>query len=526
MSQAVQQIKDRLGIVEVVSSYLKLEKAGVNLKARCPFHQEKTPSFFVSPARGSYHCFGCHKGGDIFSFVEEIEGLDFMGALKVLADRAGVTLEREVFQADPEKQSLYDVLELAKRYYAEVLRRQPAALQYLAKRGLRPETVEKFGIGLAPSTAGGWQNLYNFLKQKGFAEGVMERAGLVLRSTKSGTVGRYFDRFRGRLMFPLHDSSGRVVGFSGRIWPPEAEKDPNAGGKYVNSPQTTLYDKGRLLYGLDQAKVEIRREDAVVLVEGQFDLIMSHQAGVANAVAVSGTALTTEHLNLLGRLTRNLIMAFDSDAAGVTAASRAIGLALDLSLEVKVAELPQGKDPAELILISPEKWRESVTGAKHIIDFLIGALEKKFSDRRELAHAIKKGVYGYVARLRERIDRAHFITKIAEATGLNETVIQTEIDEMMSALKQTSPPVPAPKVAARSRLELIEERLAKPEFLAAGEEAELKREKEIELLLKQRAEVTRELSQAEQNKNEEARQTSLRTILDISQKINNLKNNN
>lgn len=523
MSQAVEQIKDRLGIVEVVSSYLRLEKAGVNWKARCPFHQEKTPSFFVSPARGSYHCFGCHQGGDIFSFVEEMEGLDFMGALKVLADRAGVSLSQINLKSDDGKQALYDVLESAKRYYREELKHQPAAREYLIKRGLRPETIESFSIGFAPDA---WQNLYNFLKQKGFAEEVMERAGLILKSSKPGTVGRCFDRFRGRIMFPLLDSSGRVVGFSGRIFPPEAEKNPTSGGKYVNSPQTALYDKGRLLYGLDKAKVEIRRHDSVVLVEGQFDLIMSHQAGVANAVAVSGTALTHEHLNLLGRLTRNLIMAFDGDAAGVAAAGRAIGLALDLGLEVKVAELPSGVDPADLILSAPEKWQKGVAEARHIIDFLLDSLGKKIGDRRELAHAIKKEVYGYVSRLRERIDRAHFISKIAEVTGLNEAVVQTEIDEMMNAAKQMSPsPPPVAKLAARSRLELIEERLAQPEFLAEGEAKELAREREIEILLKQRFEATKQLISAEQDKNEAAKQESLKLILNLSQKINNLKNN-
>lgn len=520
MSQAVQQIKDRLGIVEVVSSYLKLEKAGVNLKARCPFHQEKSASFFVSPARGTYHCFGCHKGGDIFSFVEEIEGLDFLGALKVLADRAGVVLEAEVFKNDPEKQDLYNVLELAKRYYVEVLRRTPAAQAYLVERGVEPATSEIFGVGLAPAS---WQSLYNFLLQKGFSPAVMERAGLVIRSTKSDPAGRYFDRFRGRLMFPLGDSSGRVVGFSGRLWPPEREREPDAGGKYMNSPETTLYNKGRLLYGLDKAKVEIRRADAVVLVEGQFDLILSHQAGVAQAVAVSGTALTSEHLSWLGRLTRNLIMAFDADAAGLKAAARAIGLALDLGLEVKVATLPAGRDPADLIRENSAAWQTAVTEAKHVIDFLLGAMARQHSDKRELAHAIKREVYAYVARLRERIDRAHFVNQIALLTGLPEAVINEEIEAKRNGLPAAAV---APPQAERSRLALIEERLARPEFLAPGEEAELRREKEIELLTQERLVATQHLAEAERSGEVTKRQESLKQILDLAQKINHLKNNN
>lgn len=509
MSRAVEQIKDRLGIVEVIGSYLRLEKAGINYKARCPFHQEKTPSFFVSPARGGYYCFGCHQGGDIFSFVEAVEGLDFLGALKVLADRAGVVLDQSNFKRDPQKQSLYDVLELSKRYYREVLRRHPEAQKYLEGRGLKPETIESFGLGLAPEA---WQNLYNFLRQKGFSDETMDKAGLVIKSTRGSVGGRYYDRFRGRLMFPLADSSGRVVGFSGRVFPPEAEKNPNVGGKYVNSPQTELYDKGRILYGLDKAKVEIRRQDSVVLVEGQFDLIMSHQSGVANAVAVSGTALTKDHLELLGRLTHNLVMAFDGDAAGVAAASRAIGLALDLGLEVKVAELPPGVDPAELIQKDPDRWQKNVVEAKHVIDFLLGVLEKKQLDKRELAHAIKKEVYGYVGRLRERIDRAHFISKIASITGLNESVIEGDINE--SARPQPVESGKAGKsVVSRTRLELIEERLGVPEFLEPGELEILQKEKEIELL---KQELSRKVSGGKEE--------DLKSISELARKIDDLKN--
>ncbi len=331
-------------------------------------------------------------------------------------------------------------------------------------------------------------------------------------------------------MFPLTDASGRVVGFSGRIF--SAEGGPASGGpnsdvaKYVNSPQTALYDKGRMLYGLDKAKVAIRRADAVVLVEGQFDLIMSHQAGVTNAVAVSGTALTRGHLELLSRLTHNLVMAFDGDAAGITAASRAIGLALDLGLEVKVAELLSGVDPADLILTDAEKWRRQVTEAKHVIDFLLEALKTKIVDRRELAHAIKKEVYGYVSRLRERIDRAHFIAKIADATGLNESVIQSEIDELMIAARTTAPRVETPKSASRPRLELIEERLVKSEFLAAAEITELTKEREIEILLKRRFEATQNLAEVERGQDETAKQECLKLIHDLSLKINNLKNKN
>ena len=372
MSNTVQQIKDRLGIVEVVQTYLKLEKAGINYKARCPFHQEKTPSFFVSPARGSFYCFGCQRGGDILTFVQDIEGLDFMGALKLLAERAGVALEpvagRE-FGRDPERESILAALERAQQFYAAALEPATAPRAYLAERGLTAEIIKQFGLGWAPApAAGGWRALVDALRSAGVTEAVMEKAGLVIASRQPGSLGRYYDRFRSRLMFPLRDSSGRVVGFSGRIYPPD---QADQGGKYINSPETAVYQKSRVLYGFDRAKLAIRQADQAILVEGQFDLLLSHQAGLPNTVAVSGTALTEKHLEQIARLTKKVVMAFDGDRAGLAAADRAVRLALDLGLEVLAARLPGGQDPADLIRAAPADWRERVARAPPALYFFL-----------------------------------------------------------------------------------------------------------------------------------------------------------
>lgn len=532
MSAPVQQIKDRLGIVEVISGYLKLEKAGINYKARCPFHQEKTASFFVSPARNSFYCFGCNKGGDVFSFVEEIEGLDFVGALKVLAERAGVPLERSNFSQDPTRQSLFAILDTAKEFYRTTLADTPAAREYLARRGLTTETMEAWGLGFAPAE---WRAVHEQLRRAGFTDEVIEKSGLTIVARANpgqpGTTGRYYDRFRSRIMFPLADSSGRVVGFSGRVFPPDAP--PEAGGKYVNSPQTPLYDKSRLLYGFDRAKVAIRREDRAVLVEGQLDLLLSHQAGVTNAVAVSGTALTAHHLEALGRLTRNLVMAFDGDAAGIAAAARGIGLALEAGLEVRIARLPAGQDPADLIVADPTEWPRRVAGALHVIDFLLESVSERVRGERELAHALKREVYPYVARLRERIDQAHFIGKIAALTHLREEVIRADVAELAVRGNEGGSATLAsksPAVAAKSRLERIAERLAGLELLAGdpahdAEIAELRREQELERVREERLGLMKELAQAQARGDEATMKNLLERVQAISQKINTIKNN-
>ncbi|OHA86334.1 MAG: DNA primase, partial [Candidatus Zambryskibacteria bacterium GWB1_40_5] len=281
MSSSVDQIKSKIDIVSLISSYIKLEKAGTNYKGRCPFHNEKTPSFFVSPDRGSYYCFGCQAKGDIFTFVQEFEGLDFIGSLKVLADQAGVVLESYNVGEKTEKQRLHSVLEQAVFFYQKKFSDNKEAQDYLKNRGVSEKTIKDFRIGFAPAD---WRELFDYLSGREIGEKDMLAVGLIKQ--KEGTTS-YYDTFRGRIMFPINDSSGRPVGFSGRILVSD-DKSP----KYLNSPETVLFNKSEILFGLDKAKKDIRLRDYSILVEGQMDLIMLHQIGMTNAVASSGTALT------------------------------------------------------------------------------------------------------------------------------------------------------------------------------------------------------------------------------------------
>jgi len=425
MSSQVEQIKAKLGIVEIVGSYLKLEKAGSNFKACCPFHNEKTPSFFISPDRETYHCFGCNRGGDIFSFVQEIEGLDFFGALEVLAQKAGIELKPVDIKLKSENERFYAILEEATKFYHTALLQSLEAKQYVKNRQLTEETVRNFRIGYAKED---WSSLLNHLLQKGFKSEDIEKTGLIISSNQSlrHPGGRYYDRFRGRVMFPLSDVSGRTVGFSGRIVVASEREE----AKYINTPQTTLYDKSRLLFGYDKAKSEIRKKDFCVLVEGQMDLVSSHQAGVINTVAVSGTALTSYHLNLIKILTDNLVMAFDGDTAGISAARRGINIALSLGMEVKIALLPDGLDPADLVVQDKTEWISAIERATNVIDFYLSALARKNYDSRTLNKKVSEDVLPYIARLTNSIDQAKFVSKVASFVGTKDEPIWDELKKI------------------------------------------------------------------------------------------------
>jgi DNA primase len=461
MSSQTEQIKSKLSVVDVIGSYVKLEKAGGNFKARCPFHNEKTPSFYVSPSRDSFHCFGCNKGGDIFSFVQEIEGLDFLGALEVLAVRAGIELKPVDLKARSENERLYALLdEAAKHFHLKLLGSQEAK-QYLKDRHLTEETVRRFRLGFAKPD---WNSLGDFLTRKGFREEEIEKAGLAIRSSGSlrHAGGRYYDRFRGRIMFPLSDTSGRVVGFSGRLLAVDPEREE---AKYINTPQTALYDKSRVLFGYDKAKQSIRKLDHCVLVEGQMDLVSSHQAGVENCVAVSGTALTAYHLNLIKRLTDNLVMAFDGDTAGISAARRGVVMALNLDMEVKIALLPDGLDPADLVSQDGDSWAKAVAGAVHVIDFCLAAFGRKpTDDRRILIKRVTEDVLPFVAAIPNSIRQAEFVSKIASFVGVREEAIWDELKKVrLPAAEAESAPLNTPNAKEdkplNSRADMIERKL-------------------------------------------------------------------
>ena len=427
---SVDQIKSKIDIVSLVSSYVKLEKAGANFKGRCPFHNEKTPSFFVSPDRGSYYCFGCHAKGDIFTFVQEFEGLDFVGSLKVLADRAGVVLEKYSSGERTEKERLYSILETAVFFYEKKLSENKEALDYLRGRGVTDETIKNFRIGYAPAE---WRDLFEYLLSKNISEKDMLSVGLIKRKDDSSSAQSYYDTFRGRIMFPINDSSGRVVGFSGRILTlddPSRVSGQASAPKYLNTPETSLFSKSEILFGLDKAKKDIRVRDYSILVEGQMDLIMMHQVGLTNAVASSGTALTENHLIRLRRLSNRLVMSFDGDIAGFAASDRSSKIALFLGMELKLVSMPKGKDPAELAKEDPEKLKECFKNSKHIIDFYTDTLLAQGLDPRELSIEIRKNVLPYVAQLPNKTDQSHFIKTIMKKTFLNEEALWDDLKKI------------------------------------------------------------------------------------------------
>lgn len=493
MASSVEQIKAKLGIVDVVSSYLKLERAGLNYRACCPFHNEKSPSFFVSPSRNSYHCFGCQRGGDIFSFVQEIEGVDFLESLKILAERAGVDLE-PLSRAPKTDNRLIAILEETANFYFKNLVSQSQVLEYLFSRGLEKEVIRSWRLGFAPSD---WRNLADYLLGRGYREEELVKAGLVIKQVGTGGPGRAYDRFRSRIMFPLFNPSGKVVGFSGRIF----LASPLAGGqqsevaKYINSPQTEVYDKSKILYGYDRAKQAIRQAGICIFVEGQMDLLMSHQAGVENVVAVSGTALTIEQINLVKRLADQVILAYDYDLAGLKASHRAIDLLRQEELNVKIAKLPSGEDPAELIKADPALWVKAITEAKHYIDFMIDACLEEGKKGLDLNLAVNQNVLPYLKSLDKKMEQAHFVAKIANLLQISEEAVWSDLAKIrLESENSNAPALPKEAVAPAqsSPLLVIEERLWGLYFLLQDKEDDLESVPGLSELLKVENFVTKE----------------------------------
>lgn len=425
MASPIEEIKKRIDIVDLLGSYLRLSKAGVNYKAVCPFHNEKTPSFYISPAREIWHCFGCNAGGDIFRFVSMIEGIEFPEALELLAQRAGVILKREDPRLSNERKRLLNLMQDAALYYEEQLHVNNPVKKYLKERGLKDESIKSFKLGFAPD---GWENLVSFLAKKGYKMEEAEKAGLVIKSTNPEKRNKYYDRFRSRIIFPVSDPSGRIVGFSGRIFNKETNE-----GKYINSPQTILYDKSKILYLWDRAKNSVRKENSCILVEGQMDAIMSHQAGVTNVVATSGTALGVGHLALIKRLATGLLLAFDADVAGETAHKRAHDLSIDAGFNVNIVEVPSGKDPAETIRADATLWLEAVKNAKPIVAFFLEGLKKKFPDDiHKLRREAQVTVLPYIARLGDEIEKAHWIQETSKILEIKEEPLWAELKKAIS----------------------------------------------------------------------------------------------
>ena len=483
-----EEIKARLDIVEFIRSYVRLEKAGINFKAPCPFHTEKTPSFFVSPTRQTWHCFGgCGEGGDIFKFVMKIEGLDFPEALRLLGTRAGVVIARENPALHSERNRLYDVCEAAAGVFERQLLMTTEPKEYLKSRGMTEETARRFRIGWAPAS---WDFLIRALAKKGFTPEDAEHAGLAIRRgfTQTGTqinadkslresTGRY-DRFRGRIMFPITDANARVIGFGGRIFDTQinaekqsarisADTDPRAsaqGAKYINTPQTLIYDKSRALYGFDKAKQEIRAKNNVVVTEGYMDCVMSHQAGIAHTIAVSGTALTAHQLTILRRLCDTMTCSFDADAAGESATRRSLVLAAQHDFTRLIAAIPSGKDPADTVKENPKAWQDAVAAAKPVVAFYFDkAFREENPETAEGKKKIAASLLPWIAELADEIEKSHWIGDLARKLGVSEEAIRRDLQRKgapaPSGARVGMDPAPAAASAhAPSRRALLEDR--------------------------------------------------------------------
>jgi len=356
---SVEEIRSRLSIEEVVGNYVQLKKAGRNLKGLCPFHQEKSPSFVVSPDKGIAYCFGCRKGGDIFSFIQEVENVDFSGALQILGEKAGVQIVRSSQASKEEKQSVINILQEAQRFFQQQLEGHEKARQYLENRGYGRAEQLKLGLGYAPDS---FHQLTEFLQKQGFEAKEILNSGLA--SQKQVGDSHIYDRFRDRVMFPIHDPQGKLVAFGGRT----LSSDPEA-AKYLNSPETDLYHKGRSLYCFHLAKKSIKDLDRAIVVEGYFDALTAQLNGFGNTVASLGTALTEEQVALIARFSRNVSFAFDADISGQSAASRSIEIAQKLGLNVSVVLIPSGKDPDEAIRTDAEEWKSALEQAIPAMDY-------------------------------------------------------------------------------------------------------------------------------------------------------------
>jgi DNA primase len=419
----IEEIKSRLDIVEVISSYIPLKKCGANYRALCPFHSEKKPSFFVSPSRQIWRCFGCLRGGDVFKFIMEIEGIEFGDALKILAKKAGVELKPitpEYQKLKTERQRLYEICELACKFFEKQLEGKTGreVVEYLKERGINDDSMKKWRIGWAPDTK---RSLLDFLSKNGYKKSEIEKAGLSIRTESQ----EYFDRFRGRIIFPIFDLNSQVIGFGGRIF----QKQETA--KYINTPNTLIYDKSKVLYGLDKAKVEIRKKNFCILVEGYTDAILAHQAGFENTVSVSGTALTQYQLAILKRYSDNLYLGFDMDIAGGFATKRGIDLAQESGFNIKVLILPKEKDPADIISKNPKEFEKIVSNAISILDFYFQSTFSNFDKSTlEGKKEILKVLLPVIKMVENKVEQAFWISKLAKELDTREENIWEELEKL------------------------------------------------------------------------------------------------
>ena len=419
----IDEVKQRLDIVEVISQYASLTKAGRTFKALCPFHSEKHPSFFVYPEQQSWHCFGaCNTGGDVFSFIMKKEGIDFGEALRLLAQRAGVRIPSRSEQdaGKDKRERLYQVNEATAQYFHNLLINSPAgekAREYLANRGLSPETIANFQLGFSPNS---WKALKQYLIERGYSESELLTAGLVIEAD----TGETHDRFRNKLMFPIFDIKGRITGFGARVLDDSLPK-------YINSPQTPIFDKSGSLYGINLATVAIRQQNLAVIVEGYMDVITAHQNGFNNVVASMGTSVTEKQVSTLKRLTKNMALALDADTAGEEAMLRGVGYENTLDAEVRVIILPGGKDPDDVIREDATMWQYLLEEALPVVDYTFNMVtsELDLTTAKDKTLAVGK-LLPIIAEIKDTVRQAHYLQKLARLVKVSERSIEAALSRV------------------------------------------------------------------------------------------------
>jgi DNA primase len=431
--QKIEEIRAAANIVDVVSDYVQLRKRGNNYIGLCPFHTEKTPSFTVNEDKQIFYCFGCHTGGNAFKFLMEFEKISFPEAIQKLADKFGITIQYEKgydSAADGLQEVLYEVNNVAARFFSDNLLQKPEgeyARKYFEKRKLKIQTLRSFGLGFAlPSR----DSLYQYLYKKSVDPENAVQLGLLGKNNE----GKYYDKFSARIIFPIFSAYGRVIAFAGRI----LEHSENQ-AKYLNSPESSIYIKGRTLYGLSAAKDDIRKLDYAIIVEGYMDLISLHQAGVKNVVAVSGTALTDEQVQLLSRYTKNTILLFDADTAGVKASMRSIEILLKKDIDVKIVSLPQGEDPDSYInTYGKEKFEEEISRAKNFLEYQSSVYESRgmFNDPVQTAEAVRELVRP-ISMINDDLKRTLLMKDISRKFNLREILLEKELEKALTAARKS-----------------------------------------------------------------------------------------
>lgn len=481
---AVSEVKSRLSIEDVIGEYVSLKRAGRNFKGLSPFTNEKTASFVVSPEKQIWHDFSSGRGGDVFTFIEEVEGLDFKNTLEVLARKAGVDLEK--FQsagrgaAGVDKNKLYQALELAAKFYQSQLSSKKEAVEYIfKKRGFTKETALAFQLGYSPDNQ---RSLTDFLIKKGFTEKEIKLCGLAV--DRGGAT----DMFRGRIMIPLHDNMGKVIGFTARLL-----IDNDKAPKYINTPSTPLYDKSRHVFGLHLAKQAIRQEKYSVIVEGNMDVIMSHQAGTKHVVATAGTAITEQQVKTLSRLSGEVRLAFDQDRAGLDAAERAIPIASKVGVNLSIITVPEGKDPDELIKKDPKLWEQAISSPEYALDWLIERYKERFDiTKPQGKKAFSDEAVRVIRNLEDPVEQDHYVKVVAEISDVNESALREKLDKSNSEGPSKVKPTKTPKAAVarvnQDQIKIIDKLLSitlmlpsTREFLGLITPEMLETEKQIQL---------------------------------------------